>query len=139
MPDHVPDTGVVFTQHLSDSFDRHIADYYHDEGFNEQAKAAVGTRPGKLGVLDAAVRALDARFRRMKKRLVLKVVQMPSRLRVSVVNGNSFATADRTVELASFGEAKVNVETLIGFREGDLLDLPGCFQAKSLGKQNFYR
>jgi hypothetical protein len=75
--DDPPQSGVPLVDHARDNGHRHRLHHGHDQGLEQQRKAAVRPRPGDRDLLDPALLASDPRHPRMQVGFVLKEVQVP--------------------------------------------------------------
>jgi hypothetical protein len=72
--DQPPQPSVPLLDHPRDNGYRHRLHHGHDQGFEQQRKAAVRPRPGNRYLLDPAALTGDPRHPRMKVGFVLKEV-----------------------------------------------------------------
>ena len=59
--DDAPEPRVVLADEAGDGSDRHVCDERHGERFEQQREAGAGSGPRHCNLLDAAIRAGDAR------------------------------------------------------------------------------
>src|SRR6266481_462095 len=99
--DDPPQPGVPLVDHPRDNGHRHRLHHSHDQRLEQPGKAAVRPRPGDRYLLDPALLAGDPRHPRMQVRFVLKEVQVPPGLCLTVVGRTARNPAFRAGEPAA--------------------------------------
>jgi hypothetical protein len=119
-----PELGVVLLDEAGSGSDGHGRHQRHGKRLEQQREAGAGPGPRHRNLLDAAVRAGDARGARVQERLMLEEVEMPPGLLHGVVRRAVGLGAVGARKAATCREVDLDVEAALLGVEGGGLDQP---------------
>ena len=133
--DDPPQPGVPLVDHPRDNGHRHRLHHGHDQRLEQQRETAVRPRPGDRYLLDPALLTGDPRHPCMQVGFVLKEVQMPPSLFLTVIGRTARNAAFRAGEPAALGEIQVDVQAFVRGVELALCHRPRRLDAQRHSKQ----